>query len=259
MGTLRRKNRIHSYLPFLPPHNNQQKTAALQGIYPPPASPLPTATPTTALALLTPEDCAACLHGSGTRLLQHFVEAQAAALAGVIKTHGLDAGGITAAGGGGGGSIDEVRQTTWAKPVVLRLEALVQELGAALSVPVAGIGLGGGRRGERADHLLAASFAARAGASLSGRGPDRGLERLFTVKVQVAAPVDLAVEPVLLAVLRAACKALVERVRATTLSPRGYCQLQVDVQVLRMAVGAYVKDAAALEALLEEVREMGWE
>lgn len=193
------------------------------------------------------------------RLLQHFVEAQAAALAGVIKIHGLDAGGITAAGTGGG-SIDDMRQTTWAKPVVLRLEALVHELGAALSVPVAGIGLGGGRRGERADHLLAASFAARAGASLSGRGlgADRGLERLFTVKVQVAAPVDLAVEPVLLAVLRAACKVLVERVRATTLSPRGYCQLQVDVQVLRMAVGAYVKDTAALEALLEEVREMGW-
>ncbi len=250
----------------------QHHTAALQRLYPPPSSAVAGAgglssssssysTITTAASRLSPEDVDSCLQGSGTRLLQHFVEAQGNALAQLMKTQGLDTGAVASAADGRG----EVTQATWAKPLVLRLEALVKELAAALNVQVAGVGLAAGRRGERAD----LSFARLGSGGAGGRGGGGGgggrsmgagrggvsldIERLFSVRVQVFAPVELAVEPILLAVLRVACKALVERARQATLSLRGYCQLQVDVQVLRQAVGAYVKDPAVLEALLEEV------
>lgn len=229
------------------PH--QTPTAALQRLYPSSTSQTTPQPPSASQQRLTPDDIDACLQGSGTRLLQHFVEAQAGALASLIKTQGLDAGGVASAIGGS----DDITQATWAKPLILRLEALVKELGAALNTPVNGIGLAAGRRGERADLIRLGS---NVGAGRGG-GVNLDVERLFSVRVEVFAPVDLAVEPVVLAVLRVACKALVERARAATLSLRGYCQLQVDVQLLRQAVGAYVKDPAVLEALLEEVRFCG--
>ena len=79
------------------------------------------------------------------------------------------------------------------------------------------------------------------------------IERIFTVKVQVFGPVEFALEPIMLAVLKIACKALIELTRQATLSRRGYVQLQVDVQLVRQAVGAFIRDASVLDSLLEEV------
>jgi hypothetical protein len=183
-----------------------------------------------------------CLSGSAARLLQHCIEAQGLELALLTKTQAANSDDSS------NNSVGGVTQATWGKTMILRLEALVKELGAALGVSVAGVGLLGGRRGERAD-------LSRTPGPLGGRKRVHvDIERIFTVKVQVfGQPVELALEPVLMAVLKAACKALIEWTRLTTLSRRGYCQLQVDVQLLRQAVGTYVKDASVLETMLEEV------
>lgn len=280
------KSSLHRLLEWRAGHTHNIRehtnTAALDRLYPSSSSNLScnTGAAATTTSRLTPKDVEACLKGSGSRLLQHFLEAQANVLAGMMKTQGLDtasAAAVIVVMGEEKEAVQrkmQVSEATWAKPFVLRLEALVGELGQALSVPVVGVGLSAGRRGERADvssfarhhHQLGGSAAAASlpglgllsGAMRGGRGVD--VERLFRVKVRVFTPVDLAVEPILLAVLRVACKALIERARGATLSLRGYAQLQVDVQLLRQAVGAYVKDPAVLEALLEEVRGLssGW-
>jgi hypothetical protein len=194
---------------------------------------------------LSPEDVVVCLNGSAARLLQHCIEAQGHELALLFKTPAASSNDNSSSSSN---SVGGVTQATWGKTMILRLEALVKELGAALGVSVLGVGLSGGRRGERAD-------LSRTPGLLGGRkGVLVDIERIFTVKVQVfGQPVDLAVEPVLMAVLKAACKALIEWTRLTTLSRKGYCQLQVDVQLLRQAVGTYVRDASVLETLLEEV------
>ncbi len=216
-------------------------SAAVARIYPSTASAI-TGNSSVGANKLSSEDVVVCLNQIASRLLQHFVEAQGHELGLLMKAQGLD----QAASGAGGGSSEAVTQATWGKAVVLRLEALVKELSAALGVSAVGVGLAAGRRGERAD-------LSRPTGGLGGRkGVHVDIERIFTVKVQVFGPVDFTPELILLAVLKVACKALIEWTRQATLSRRGYCQLQVDVQLLRQAVGAYVKDASVLETLLEE-------
>ena len=63
-----------------------------------------------------------CLNGSASRLLAHFVEVQGNDLAKLMK-EGLDQGSVAAG---------EVTLSTWGKSLVLRLEALVKEVGTAL-------------------------------------------------------------------------------------------------------------------------------
>jgi len=42
-------------------------------------------------------------------------------------------------------------------------------------------------------------------------------------------------------------------VRQTSLTPRRYLQLLVDIQVLRQSASAFLKDSSVADALLEEV------
>jgi len=191
---------------------------------------------------LSPEDVVMCLNGSTARLLQHYIEGQGHELALLTKTQAANSDSSSS------NSVGGVTQAIWGKTIILRLEALVKELGAALGVSVAGVGLLGGRRGERAD------LSRTPGPFGASKRVHVDIERIFTVKVQVfGQPVELGVESVLTAVLKAACKELIECTRLTTLSRREYCQLQVDVQLLRQAVGTYLKDASVLETMLEEV------
>lgn len=85
------------------------------------------------------------------------------------------------------------------------------------------------------------------------KGVHVDIERIFTVKVQVFGQVEFTVESILQALFKIAFKALIEAVRQTTLTPRRYLQLQVDVQALRQSVGAFLRDSGVAENLLEEV------
>ena len=87
----------------------------------------------------------------------------------------------------------------------------------------------------------------------SRKGVHVDIERIFTVKVQVFGSVDFTLESILLNLLKIAFKALIELVRQSNLNRRGYTQLQVDVQLVRQAISAFVRDGSVLENLLEEV------
>jgi len=79
------------------------------------------------------------------------------------------------------------------------------------------------------------------------------IERIFTVKVQVFGPVEFTLESILQAIIKVAFKGLIEVVRQTSLTPRRYLQLLVDIQVLRQSASAFLKDSSVADALLEEV------
>lgn len=197
---------------------------------------------------LSPEDVVACLKGSSSRLLQHCTETLGHDLALLSQTRGLDLASVAVGGLEVAGSVGGVTQATWGKTFIVRMEALIKEVGATLGVSVAGVGLSGGRRGERAD-------LSRTPGPFSGiKGLHLDIERIFTAKVQdFGSPLGLTLDQILLGTLKAACKAVIEWTRQDTMSQRTYCQLMVDVHLVRQAVGTYVKDARVVETLLDEV------